>query len=205
MRFIISFITFCGLVGVWYFIKKQQPNIKCRNISALISLISFVIFGLFFREDKSQQGSVRSVVSSSSSSLNLSTTTQASSSILEVSSSSESASISNQFNDEEFQKYASQFQNKLNELVKETGQVYSATGRGLILYLTVPQDFKYNSKDNIQEFADKVLQVKNETFPVWLVENGYSAQDVSIRLHIKTEDGTVLAKEKLSGIMKVTK
>lgn len=171
----------------------------------MISLISFVIFGLFFREDKSQQGSVRSVVSSSSSSLNLSTTTQASSSILEVSSSSESASISNQFNDEEFQKYASQFQNKLNELVKETGQVYSATGRGLILYLTVPQDFKYNSKDNIQEFADKVLQVKNETFPVWLVENGYSAQDVSIRLHIKTEDGTVLAKEKLSGIMKVTK
>ena len=204
MRFIISFITFCGLVGVWYFIKKQ-PNIKYRNISALISLISFVIFGLFFREDKSQQGSVRSVVSSSSSSLNLSITTQASSSILEVSSSSESASISNQFNDEEFQKYASQFQNKLNELVKETGQVYSATGRGLILYLTVPQDFKYNSKDNIQEFADKVLQVKNETFPVWLVENGYSAQDVSIRLHIKTEDGTVLAKEKLSGIMKVTK
>ena len=204
MRYIISFITFCGLVGVWYFIKKQ-PNIKYRNISALISLISFVIFGLFFREDKSQQGSVRSVVSSSSSSLNLSTTTQASSSILEVSSSSESASISNQFNDEEFQKYASQFQNKLNELVKETGQVYSATGRGLILYLTVPQDFKYNSKDNIQEFADKVLQVKNETFPVWLVENGYSAQDVSIRLHIKTEDGTVLAKEKLSGIMKVTK
>ena len=204
MRFIISFITFCGLVGVWYFIKKQ-PNIKYRNISALISLISFVIFGLFFREDKSQQGSVRSVVSSSSSSLNLSTTTQASSSILEVSSSSESASISNQFNDEEFQKYASQFQNKLNELVKETGQVYSATGRGLVLYLTVPQDFKYNSKDNIQEFADKVLQVKNETFPVWLVENGYSAQDVSIRLHIKTEDGTVLAKEKLSGIMKVTK
>lgn len=204
MRFIISFITFCGLVGVWYFIKKQ-PNIKYRNISALISLISFVIFSLFFREDKSQQGSVRSVVSSSSSSLNLSTTTQASSSILEVSSSSESASISNQFNDEEFQKYASQFQNKLNELVKETGQVYSATGRGLILYLTVPQDFKYNSKDNIQEFADKVLQVKNETFPVWLVENGYSAQDVSIRLHIKTEDGTVLAKEKLSGIMKVTK
>ena len=204
MRFIISFITFCGLVGVWYFIKKQ-PNIKYRNISALISLISFVIFGLFFREDKSQQGSVRSVVSSSSSSLNLSTTTQASSSILEVSSSSESASISNQFNDEEFQKYASQFQNKLNELVKETGQVYSATGRGLILYLTVPQDFKYNSKDNIQEFADKVLQVKNETFPVWLVENGYSAQDVSIRLHNKTEDGTVLAKEKLSGIMKVTK
>ena len=204
MRFIISFITFCGLVGVWYFIKKQ-PNIKYRNISALISLISFVIFGLFFREDKSQQGSVRSVVCSSSSSLNLSTTTQASSSILEVSSSSESASISNQFNDEEFQKYASQFQNKLNELVKETGQVYSATGRGLILYLTVPQDFKYNSKDNIQEFADKVLQVKNETFPVWLVENGYSAQDVSIRLHIKTEDGTVLAKEKLSGIMKVTK
>ena len=204
MRFIISFITFCGLVGVWYFIKKQ-PNIKYRNISALISLISFVIFGLFFREDKSQQGSFRSVVSSSSSSLNLSTTTQASSSILEVSSSSESASISNQFNDEEFQKYASQFQNKLNELVKETGQVYSATGRGLILYLTVPQDFKYNSKDNIQEFADKVLQVKNETFPVWLVENGYSAQDVSIRLHIKTEDGTVLAKEKLSGIMKVTK
>lgn len=204
MRFIISFITFCGLVGVWYFIKKQ-PNIKYRNISALISLISFVIFGLSFREDKSQQGSVRSDVSSSSSSLNLSTTTQASSSILEVSSSSESASISNQFNDEEFQKYASQFQNKLNELVKETGQVYSATGRGLILYLTVPQDFKYNSKDNIQEFADKVLQVKNETFPVWLVENGYSAQDVSIRLHIKTEDGTVLAKEKLSGIMKVTK
>lgn len=50
-----------------------------------------------------------------------------------------------------------------------------------------------------------MLQVKNETFPVWLVENGYSAQDVSIRLHIKTEDGTVLAKEKLSGIMKVTK
>lgn len=204
MRFIISFITFCGLVGVWYFIKKQ-PNIKYRNISVLVSLISFAIFGLFFREEKTQQASVRSVISSSSSSSSLSTTTQGSSSTSEVSSSTESTLASKKFNDEGFQKYASQFQNKLNEMVKETGQVYSATGRGLILYLTVPQDFKYNSKDNIQEFADKVLQVKNETFPVWLVENGYSAQDVSIRLHIKTEDGTVLAKEKLSGIMKVTK
>ena len=186
MRFIISFITFCGLVGVWYFIKKQ-PNIKYRNISVLVSLISFAIFGLFFREEKTQQTSVRSVVSSSSSSSSLSTL------------------ASKKFNDEGFQKYASQFQNKLNEMVKETGQVYSATGRGLILYLTVPQDFKYNSKDNIQEFADKVLQVKNETFPVWLVENGYSAQDVSIRLHIKTEDGTTIAKEKILGSMKVTK
>ena len=75
MRFIISFITFCGLVGVWYFIKKQ-PNIKYRNISALISLISFVIFGLFFREDKSQQGSRSDLLLvTSSSSLNLSTTT----------------------------------------------------------------------------------------------------------------------------------
>lgn len=204
MRFIISFITFCGLVGVWYFIKKQ-PNIKYRNISALVSIIGFIIFGLFFREEKTQKASVEPVVSSSSSSSNLSKTNQASSSTLEVSSSSESASTSNQFNDEELQKYASQFQNKLNELVKETGQVYSATGRGLVLYLTVPQDFKYNSKDNIQEFADKVLQVKNETFPVWLVENGYSAQDVSIHLHIKTEDGTTIAKEKHSGSMKVTK
>ena len=201
MRFIISFITFCGLVGVWYFIKKQ-PNIKYRNISVLVSLISFAIFGLFFREEKTQQTSVRSVVSSSSSSSSLSTTTQASSSTSEVSS---STLASKKFNDEGFQKYASQFQNKLNEMVKETGQVYSATGRGLILYLTVPQDFKYNSKDNIQEFADKVLQVKNETFPVWLVENRYSAQDVSIRLHIKTEDGTTIAKEKILGLMKVTK
>jgi hypothetical protein len=201
MRFIISFITFCGLVGVWYFIKKQ-PNIKYRNISVLVSLISFAIFGLFFREEKTQQTSVRSVVSSSSSSSSLSTTTQASSSTSEVSS---STLASKKFNDEGFQKYASQFQNKLNEMVKETGQVYSATGRGLILYLTVPQDFKYNSKDNIQEFADKVLQVKNETFPVWLVENGYSAQDVSIRLHIKTEDGTTIAKETILGSMKVTK
>lgn len=204
MRFIISFITFCGLVGVWYFIKKQ-PNIKCRNISVLVSLISFAIFGLFFREEKTQQASVRSVISSSSSSSSLSTTTQGSSSTSEVSSSTESTLASKKFNDEGFQKYASQFQNKLNEMVKETGQVYSATGRGLILYLTVPQDFKYNSKDNIQEFADKVLQVKNETFPVWLVENGYSAQDVSIRLHIKTEDGTTIAKEKILGSMKVTK
>ena len=204
MRFIISFITFCGLVGVWYFIKKQ-PNIKYRNISALVSIIGFIIFGLFFQEEKTQQASVEPVVSSSNSSSSVSTIIQTSSSTSEISSSSESVSTSKQFNDEEFQKYAIQFQNKLNELVKETGQVYSATGRGLILYLTVPQDFKYNSKDNIQEFADKVLQVKNETFPVWLVENGYSAQDVSIRLHIKTEDGTTIAKEKFSGSMKVTK
>jgi hypothetical protein len=204
MRFIISFITFCGLVGVWYFIKKQ-PNIKYRNISALVALIGFIIFGLFFREEKTQQTSVEPVVSSSSSSSSLSTTTQASSSTSKTSSSSESASASKQFNDEEFQKYAIQFQDKLNELVKETGQVYSATGRGLILYLTVPQDFKYNSKDALQEFADKVLQVKNETFPVWLVENGYSAQDFSIHLHIKTEDGTTIAKEKFLGSMKVTK
>lgn len=181
---------------------KKTTNIKYRNISVLVSLISFAIFGLFFREEKTQQTSVRSVVSSSSSSSSLSTTTQASSSTSEVSS---STLASKKFNDEGFQKYASQFQNKLNEMVKETGQVYSATGRGLILYLTVPQDFKYNSKDNIQEFADKVLQVKNETFPVWLVENGYSAQDVSIRLHIKTEDGTTIAKEKILGSMKVTK
>ncbi|EKS16424.1 hypothetical protein HMPREF9186_01863 [Streptococcus sp. F0442] len=204
MRFIISFITFCGLVGVWYFIKKQ-PNIKYRNISALVSIIGFIIFGLFFQEEKTQQASVEPVVSSSNSSSSVSTIIQTSSSTSEISSSSESVSTSKQFNDEEFQKYAIQFQNKLNELVKETGQVYSATGRGLILYLTVPQDFKYNSKDNIQEFADKVLQVKNETFPVWLVENGYSAQDVSIHLHIKTEDGTTIAKEKFSGSMKVTK
>ena len=97
-----------------------------------------------------------------------------------------------------------QLQKKLNELVQDTGQVYTVTGRGRIIYLTVPQNFKYNSKDSLQEFADKVLEIKNETFPTWLVENGYAPQEASIHLHIKADDGTTLAKEKFSGTMKIT-
>lgn len=203
MRFLVSFVALAGFIGVWYFIKKD-PNPKYRNISGVIALVALVIFGIFFSEEKAQQV-VMDTVTSSTTTQQITTKDTTSTVSTTVSTASESTTAIKKFNDEDFQRYASELQNDLNEVVKNLDQVYSVSGKGLVLYLTVPQDFKYDPKDEIQRFADTVLQLKNKTFPVWLVENGYSPEDVSIHLHIKVEDGTTIAKETFSGSMKVTK
>ena len=204
LKNLLSVIVLVSAAGIWYFIKKQ-PNPKYRNISISIALVAFIIFGIFFREEKSQQVTTTSVASSSAISSSSSSIEQSSSLEPDETSSSATSSSSKHFKDEEVQNYAMQLQKKINELVQDTGQVYTVTGRGRIIYLTVPQNFKYNSKDSLQEFADKVLEIKNETFPMWLVENGYAPQETRIHLHIKAEDGTTLAKENFSGFMKITK
>lgn len=203
LKNILSLIVLVSVAGIWYFIKKQ-PNPKYRNISALVALVAFIIFGVLFRAEESKHVTTTSVASSSALSSSSSSIEQSSSSEPNETSSGVTSSSSKHFNDKDIQNYAVQFQEKLNELVQETGQAYTVTGRGRIIYLTVPQKFKYNSKDSLREFADKVLEIKNETFPMWLVENGYAPQEASIHLHIKAEDGTTLAKEKFSGTMKIT-
>lgn len=203
LKNILSLIVLVSVAGIWYFIKKQ-PNPKYRNISALVALVAFIIFGVLFREEESKQVTTTSVASSSALSSSSSSIEQSSSSEPNETSSGATSSSSKHFNDKDIQNYAMQLQKKLNELVQDTGQVYTVTGRGRIIYLTVPQKFKYNSKDSLQEFSDKVLEIKNETFPIWLVENGYAPQEASIHLHIKSDDGTTLAKEKFSGTMKIT-
>lgn len=204
LKNILSLIVLVSVAGIWYFIKKR-PNPKYRNISALVALVAFIIFGVLFREEESKQVTTTSVASSSALSSSSSSIEQSSSLEPDETSSSATSSSSKHFKDEDVQNYAMQLQKKLNELVQDTGQVYTVTGRGHIIYLTVPQNFKYNSKDSLQEFADKALEIKNETFPMWLVENGYAPQETSIHLHIKAEDGTTLAKENFSGFMKITK
>lgn len=46
----LSLVVLAACVCVWYFIKKK-PNKRNRNISILIALISFVVFGLFYNKD----------------------------------------------------------------------------------------------------------------------------------------------------------
>ena len=93
--------------------------------------------------------------------------------------------------------------NALNQSLADNGTNVSVSvqyyGDNLI-YVIVPQDFRYETNVNLQKLADTVLEAKENYFNKWAIENGYDlGYTNSPNLYLKSEDDTTLAEE--SGVL----
>lgn len=79
---------------------------------------------------------------------------------------------------------------------------YSFYNRDTILYMTVPNDYKYYDKTDLQKFADGMLAKEHEAFNVWSAINNVNYERYPM-FHIKSDDGSAIASQKLNGEMKV--
>ena len=79
---------------------------------------------------------------------------------------------------------------------------YSFYNRSTILYMTVPNEYKTYSKADLQNFADGMLAKEHEAFNVWAAINNVNYERYPM-FHIKADDGSAIASQKLNGEMKV--
>lgn len=79
---------------------------------------------------------------------------------------------------------------------------YSFYNRSTILYMTVPNEYKTYSKADLQNFADGMLAKEHEAFNVWSAINNVNYERYPM-FHIKSDDGSSIASQKLNGEMKV--
>lgn len=93
------------------------------------------------------------------------------------------------------------FQNDLTEKGIDISQ-YSFYNRDTILYMTVPNDYKYYDKTDLQKFADGMLAKEHEAFNVWAAINNVNYERYPM-FYIKADDGTAIASQKLNGEMKI--
>lgn len=79
---------------------------------------------------------------------------------------------------------------------------YTFHSKDTILYVNVPNDYKYYSKTDLQAFADGLQAKEHEAFNVWAGINGVDFKSYPM-LHIKTDDGNSLISQKMNGNMEV--
>lgn len=79
---------------------------------------------------------------------------------------------------------------------------YTFHSKDTILYVNVPNDYKYYSKTDLQAFADGLQAKEHEAFNVWAGINGVDFKSYPM-LHIKTDDGNSLVSQKMNGNMEV--
>ena len=79
---------------------------------------------------------------------------------------------------------------------------YTFYNKDTILYVKVPNDYRYYSKTDLQAFADGLKTKEHEAFNVWAGINGVDF-NLYPMLHIKTDDGDSLVSQKLGGDMEV--
>ncbi|EOT39008.1 hypothetical protein ACWOE3_05205 [Enterococcus dispar] len=71
-----------------------------------------------------------------------------------------------------------------------------------MLYIDVPNEYKYYEKADLQEFADGMQAKEHEAFNVWAAMNNVDYSQYPM-LFIKTADGEALASQKLNGSMEL--
>ncbi|HEP5142733.1 TPA: hypothetical protein VCY54_001479 [Streptococcus pyogenes] len=79
---------------------------------------------------------------------------------------------------------------------------YTFHNKDTILYVNVPNEYKYYSKTDLQAFADGLKTKEHEAFNVWAGINGVEFKSYPM-LHIKTDDGNSLVSQKMNGNMEV--
>ncbi len=79
---------------------------------------------------------------------------------------------------------------------------YTFHSKDTILYVNVPNEYKYYSKTDLQAFADGLKAKEHEAFNVWAGSNGVDFKSYPM-LHIKTDDGNSLVSQKMNGDMEV--
>lgn len=79
---------------------------------------------------------------------------------------------------------------------------YTFHSKDTILYVNVPNEYKYYSKTDLQAFADGLKAKEHEAFNVWAGINGVDFKSYPM-LHIKTDDGNSLVSQKMNGNMEV--
>ncbi|HFI0618810.1 TPA: hypothetical protein ACGO1W_000448 [Streptococcus suis] len=97
--------------------------------------------------------------------------------------------------------FATHLTTEINNQLNSTGyQVRVQPVGNNVIYLYVPQDIKYSSNSEIQQIANNLYSIKENTFSTWAIDNGYDLGFTnSPDLYIKAEDDTTLAEE--SGIV----
>ena len=119
----------------------------------------------------------------------------------ESSSESSSSDKPNDITGEQMGSFIEYFQNDLTEKGIDISQ-YSFYNRDTILYMTVPNDYKYYDKTDLQKFADGMLSKEHEAFNVWAAINNVNYERYPM-FHIKADDGSAIASQKLNGEMKI--
>lgn len=205
-----------GVGAIWYFTKKK-PDIKKRNISIAVAAVGLLgtifITPAVFKDNSNasttiatSSSSSKTKESSSSSSSEVKTTTESSS---ETKQSTEPTTKNDgpEYTEESNAAFATAFMNTLNQSLADGGVNVSVSvqymGKNLI-YVIVPQDFKYEPTSSIQKLADTVYQAKENYFNEWAIDNGYDLSYTNApHLYIKSDgDQTTLAEE--SGILNKT-
>lgn len=205
MKNILSLLTIIGIIGIWYFIKKSpNPKYKIYSVALTSASITLLIVVMFLSGDFSKKETTSTVSSSTtatstaspSSSKSTSSTSQSpsvssSSSTTETSS---STSTTKTLDAEGGKQFAAYFKQQLDAQYADIGYTFPVTGDETIIYVSVPQDYKYASNADIQKLADNLLSAKNGKFFTWATENNYDYKNGPI-LYMQAEDGTVLAEE----------
>ncbi|MEX2805000.1 hypothetical protein AB3329_07805 [Streptococcus sp. H31] len=199
MQNLFTVLILASGFGAWYFIKKQ-PNKKYRNYSIGLLIISFVAFGLISDRNKAQQETaVETIVQQTT----VAKTTEVTQTTEATTEATTTESNEKKYTEEANAEFANYLAQNFSEQLADTnisGHVEYA--EDLLIYIYVPQDFKYASNAMIQKTADNVLSVKNNLFSRWAQENGYKESDNPI-LYLRSEDGTDLAEESVwNGTMK---
>lgn len=201
-----------GLIATWYYIKKK-PNPKKRNIAITVATVGllgsiFITPNLINQSNQSETTQNLTTTSSSSKAKQDKKLSSASteSSKTETSESKTKPSTKNdgpEYTEKSNEEFANAFQDMLNTALSESGVSTTVQvthyDRNLI-YVYVPQDYKYETNVNIQKLADTIYQAKESKFTEWAIDKGYDlGYTHAPTLYLKSEDDTVLAEE--SGIL----
>ncbi|CRT88979.1 Uncharacterised protein [Streptococcus equi subsp. equi] len=163
--------------------KKDKLTIARAIFAIVIALVIYnFLNGIFDGSDSTKESKTEQ------------TTTKKSSSSEESSSTSSSTEAElPRITAEQMPDFIEYLQNDLTEKGLDIS-LYSFTNKDNALYMTVPNDYKYYEKNDLQKFVDGIQAKEHEAFNVWSAMNGVD-YNLPPMLFIKTEDGESLASQ----------